>query len=285
MKFLNLSVLLLFLTACDLPSSIEQTAKAVVEDSKDVFDLNNKEVIGEAVMMDRLQVRGELTYIPNTEKPFTGFAKSLFDDGQLQFLIKFKNGYISAVKSWRTNGSAQQYLEVEELEYDVDDFKAWKWTEDSSAFRIEDRKTYRKVVLWHENEQVSNVLRYNSDGDFNGKIAYFKNGQKRVQTEMKEGLVWNIKTWKANGELVEEAVLNGNGKIASYYYGGNLEKTASYKKGKLNGEAISYNKDGKISYKGTLKDGKLNGEAISYNDDGSIFSKKLYKDGELIESP
>jgi antitoxin component YwqK of YwqJK toxin-antitoxin module len=261
MKFLSLSILLLFLTACDVPSSLEQSAKAVVERTEDVFALNNKEVIDEAVMMDKLQVRGELTYIPNTEEPYSGFAKWLFDDGQLQFLVKFKNGYISAVKSWRTNGSAQKYFECEELEYDVDDFKTWKWEEDGSPFSNEDTKTFRKLVFWHENEQVELVSWFTSEGQFDGKIGYFKNGQKSLQTEMKEGLVWNVKTWKANGESAEESVVDGDG------------------------EVIRYSENGDIDFKGTYKNGKINGEEFNYYIDGDIYLKTLFKDGELIESP
>jgi len=289
MKFLNLSVLLLFLTACDLPSPVEQSAKAVVEDSKDVFDLNNKEVIDGAVMMDKLQVRGKLTYIPNTEEPYNGLAKSLFDNGQLQFLIKFKNGYISAVKSWRTDGSAQKYFEVDKLNYDVDDFvddfgeRGWK--DDSYPFWTEGTKIFRKIVLWHENNQVSRVQLCTSEGEGIGEIVYFKNGQKSIQTELKEGLVWNAKAWKPNGEPAEEAVLNGNGKFNVYAEGGGILTKTIYKNGKANGEQITYTEDGNISFKCTLKDGKLNGEAIFYNDDGSIFSKTLYKDGAIIESP
>jgi antitoxin component YwqK of YwqJK toxin-antitoxin module len=280
MKFLNLSVLLLFLTACDLPSPVEQSAKAVVEDSKNVFDLNNKEVIDEAVMMDRLQVRGKLTYIPNTEEPYSGFAKLLFDDGQLRYLIKFKNGYISAVKSWRTDGSAQKYFEVKELEYDVDDFSR-RWKDDSYTFWTEGTKIFRKVVLWHENSEVESVQFFTTEGQFDGKIEYFKNGQKSIQTEMKEGLVCDIKSWKPNGEPAEEAVVDGNGKVHIYYYNGNLRAVELYEDGKVVGEAISYHENGSISYKLTYKDGKPDGETISYHEDGSISSKSTYKDGEL----
>ncbi|MDA7631768.1 hypothetical protein N8778_02960 [Verrucomicrobia bacterium] len=283
MKFLNLSVLLLILTACGVPSSLEQSAKSVVEDSKDVFDLNNKEVIDEAVMMDRLQVRGELTYIPNTEEPYNGLAKSHFDNGQLHYLIKFKNGYISAVKSWRSNGSPHTYSEVNELAYDVDKFDG----ESEYAyfpFWAEDTKIFRKIVLWHENNQVSGVQLYTSEGQPDSRVEYFKNGQKGIQTEMKEGLVWNIKSWKPNGESVEEAVVKGNGEHIAFHYDGTVKKESNYEDGKLNGEFIYYHEGGSISSKRIYKDGKLNGECISYRMDGSVWLKSLYKDGEAIES-
>jgi antitoxin component YwqK of YwqJK toxin-antitoxin module len=260
MKFLNLSILLLFLTACGDPSSLEQTAKAVVEDSKDVFDLNNKDALDDAVMMDKLQVRGVLTYIPNTEEPYNGFAKSLFDDGQLQFLIKFKNGYISAVKSWRTNGSAQTYLEVNELAYDVDYFD-YQWEDGYFPHWTEDTEKNRKIVLWHENNQVSSVQLFTSEGQPDSRVEYFENGQKRIQTEMKEDLVWNVKTWKPDGELVEEAVVNGDGEGTIYGENGKIVSKSTFKNGKLDGEQITYNAVPKDIDVATLMDQLMSDDA------------------------
>ena len=59
------SLLSLMLTACDPPSPLEQRAKAVAEGTDEVFALKHKEAIDEAAAMDRLQIRGELTFIPN----------------------------------------------------------------------------------------------------------------------------------------------------------------------------------------------------------------------------
>ena len=240
MKFLNLSILVLVLTACDAPSPVEQSAKAVAEGTNEVFALKNKEAIDEAVMMDKLQVRGDLIFIPNTEEPYSGYAKWLFDDSQLQFLIKFKNGYISAVKSWRTNGSAQTYIEVNELAYDVDYFD-YKWEDGYFPQWTEGTEKKRKIVLWHENNQVSCVQLFTSEGQPDSRIEYFENGQKRIQTEMKGDLVWNVKTWKPNGELVEEAVVNGVGEGTIYGEDGQIVSKSTFKNGKLDGEQITYN--------------------------------------------
>ena len=307
MKFLNLSILVLVLSACDAPSPVEHTVKAVAEGTDEVFALKNKEAIDEAVMMDKLQVRGDLTFIPNTEEPYSGFAKKLFDNDQLEFLIKFTNGYISAVKSWRSNGSPQNYIEVSELAYDVDYFDS-RWSDGEFPLIEDDTKIIRKIVLWHENSQISSVQLFTDEGHFGGKLDYFKNGQKSVQTEMKEDLVWNAKTWKPSGELVEEAVVDGTGKCTGYhdngilsfkqtfkngmfdglsifyYEDGSISSEGTYKDGKLTGDSITYNEDGSMRFKMTYKDGELNGDFIHYKKDGSIRSKETYKDGELIES-
>ncbi len=237
MKLWKLSILTLVLAACDVPSRVEQTAKELITEAGDVFALGNEEAIDEAVMMDKLQVRGELTFIPNTVEPYSGLAKKVFDNDQLEFLFKFENGYISAIQSWRSNGSPQSYIEVSELAFDVGVWDS-PWRDDSVLPSEAYTKTTGKLVDWYENLQIANVTLFTKEGQFDGKIGYFKNGQKSLQTEAKNGLVWNVKTWKPNGELVEEAVVNGDGDCTIYGEDGQIVSKSTFKNG---GEQITYN--------------------------------------------
>ena len=141
-------------------------------------------------------------------------------------------------------------------------------------------KIFQKIVIWHENAQVSNIRLYTSEGLIDGQISYFKNGQQKVQFEMKNGLVWNSKSWKPNGEPVEEAVVNGNGKSITYQDNGDLGYIEPFKNGKLQGIAVVYGDQGRIVKKWSYKDGEANGDVVTYGDEGRIVEKMTYKNGE-----
>lgn len=269
MKFWKLSILSLVLTACDFTTPVEQNAKAAAKGTEEVFALKNKAVIDEAVMIDRLQIRGELTYIPNTEEPYSGFAKSIFHNDQLKFLIQFKNGYVSAVKSWRSNGSAQSYMEAYKLKYD-NNLLDGDWDIGFSPIQTGGVEFLRKLVAWYENDQVSTVVLFTTEGQRDERIDYFKNGQKRLQLKSKDGLCWNANTWKPNGELVEEAVVDGTGKCIGYKHNGKVDFEQSFKNGKLDGDFIIYDEDGGKWSKNLYREGELNGDKVFFNQDGSI---------------
>ncbi len=60
-------------------------------------DLDDKEtldkIIAEAIDADELQARGGwLAYAPNKQPPYTGWAKRMYDNGQVRNLIQWKDG-------------------------------------------------------------------------------------------------------------------------------------------------------------------------------------------------
>ena len=76
-------------------------------------DLDDKEtrdkIIAEAIDGDTLQERGKdgekLAYAPNQETPYTGWAKEMYDNGQIEMLAQIKDGKKDGLlTSWYENG-------------------------------------------------------------------------------------------------------------------------------------------------------------------------------------
>ena len=73
------------------------------------------DIIAEAMDQDKLQRRGkkgeELSYAPNTQTPYTGWAKKLYKNGQVKELDHLKNGKTDGLRTnWYENG--QKSLEI-----------------------------------------------------------------------------------------------------------------------------------------------------------------------------
>jgi antitoxin component YwqK of YwqJK toxin-antitoxin module len=70
-------------------------------------------IIAEAVEEDKLQKRGkegeELFYAPNKQTPYTGWSKSMYDDGQIKSLVQYKDGKVDGLWiEWFANGQKEE---------------------------------------------------------------------------------------------------------------------------------------------------------------------------------
>ena len=76
-------------------------------------DLDDKEtldkIIAEAIDGNTLQERGnegeKLSYAPNQQTPYTGWAKEMYDNGQIWSLGQIKDGKMDGLATtWHKNG-------------------------------------------------------------------------------------------------------------------------------------------------------------------------------------
>ena len=123
-------------------------------------------IIAEAIVAEKLERRdkeGEkLIYAPNQQRPFTGWVKMVYDNGQIMSLARYRDG--------KLNGSAGMW--------DEDGQKSSEWT-----YKDEKLTT---IVAWKpngENCPDTNVVngngvwvRYKNDGTEDGRVI-FKNGE------------------------------------------------------------------------------------------------------------
>jgi len=74
-------------------------------------DLSNPEVLedasADAVESSKLQDPSGVTYMPNTQEPFSGFAKSVYENGQKMPESNWKNRKVVSVKEWNKDGIGQ----------------------------------------------------------------------------------------------------------------------------------------------------------------------------------
>ena len=59
----------------------------------------------------KMQLRGDLVYLQNTESPFTGKAQAEYPNGQVRAIARFEGGELKKLKRWRPNGTAELELE------------------------------------------------------------------------------------------------------------------------------------------------------------------------------
>jgi len=136
-------------------------------------------LVKEAVDLYLIEERDDLYYQTNESKPYSGWAKVMYDSGQTARLQRFKDGKLDGLHTlWHENGQ--------------------KRTEGTY-------KNGKKVGLqtyWHENGQKWAEGTY-KDGKPDGLwTAWHENGQKRNETSYKDGEVISAKWWNSKGEEV-----------------------------------------------------------------------------------
>ncbi len=78
---------------------------------KSTGDPKIDQALKEAVELDSLQYRDGLNYQINESEPYSGWAKEMYDSGQVERLVKFKDGKQDGLATaWHENGQKQGEL-------------------------------------------------------------------------------------------------------------------------------------------------------------------------------
>jgi len=185
-----------------------------------------KDALETAVDWSKLQDRSGVTYLPNTDKPFSGNAKRAYENEQVGVLAEFKDGYVVRLKQWLENGTPRWDVGYMEGKVGVDGMP-WSGVKFVHA--------HGSATIWHRNGQKEEESNW-KDGKKNGLMTlWHKNGQKEGEGNWKEGYPVGLWTyWYGNGQKEEE---------------GNL------KDGEQDGLWVFYNEDGTEGGRRTYKDG------------------------------
>ena len=152
-------------------------------------------IAGDAVASEKLQQRGpdgeELSYAPNSQIPYTGWVKSMYENGQVKTLTHCKDGKPDGLWTWwHENGQ-----------------KSWEQT-------YKDGKWDGLVTEWYENGQKRSEANW-KDGKLWTVVVWKPNGEKCPVTKIdKDGngveVYYNLDgkessryTWR-NGEMVSD---------------------------------------------------------------------------------
>ena len=147
-------------------------------------------IIANAFDVTKLQVRSGVSYLPNTQEPFSGFAKLVYENGQVEMLTQFKDGKENGPGTdWHENG--QKAGENNFKDGKQDGLQDW----------------------WYENGQKRNELNY-KDGKLISAVAWKPNGEKCPETNVKDGDgMWVLYNWNGtensretykDGEIVDD---------------------------------------------------------------------------------
>jgi len=182
-------------------------------------DLDDKEtldgIIAEAIDEEKLQKRGqkgeELRYAPNEDTPYTGWTKAMWGNGQIKFLMQYKDGKMDGLGTrWYENGQKQAEGNYKDGKLDG------LWTD------------------WYENGQKELEANWKDDKEEGLWTSWYENGQKESEQNYKEGKPMSVVVWKPNGEMCPVTNLkNGNGILVWYRDDGTVDFRVTIKDGEL----------------------------------------------------
>ena len=228
------------------------------EVSPDLSTTTSKEdSLESTIEWSKLQIRKGYAYITNTNKPYTGGAKKMHDNGQVKFLRQFKNGKHDGLSTgWYENGQKK-------FEYNYKDNRKYgrqtKWRENGQKEWEGNYKNDKRDGLetyWHENGQRKFVQKHKDGKPVGLWIEWYENGKASEQINYKDGSRISVEVWKPNGERCPETnFINGTGTIVNYRQNGQRLFVQNYKNGKLDGLWIQYGVDGTKVQEAKFKNG------------------------------
>ncbi len=249
--------------------------------SKDV-DMTNtapkKDAIETAVDWSKLQDRSGVTYLPNTDKPYSGWAKQNYDNEQVKVLAEFTDGSVTRLKQWKQNGIPKWDIGYSKGKVSLSDVPLGDyWDSDLSLQHGLD-------IKWFTNGQKEFEDNY-KDGIRDGlSTSWYESGQKAYEDKYIDDKLMFSQNWKPNGEKCPESNLkDGNGLCVSYYQNGQKNSEENWKDGVLNGPTTYWYENGQKNSEENYKDGKEHGVHIFYNEDGTEDYRITFKDGEEVE--
>lgn len=248
--------------------------------------------IGEWKILSNGKLLGIETYVDGEKTE----GKSFYENGQLMYIEKFKNGKLNGErKVYHRNG---QLKTVENLK-DGKEIGEWKiYFNDGQLQRTiqyDDKGDAIGEWKWyHPNGKLQSVQNYE-----NGKATkteyYDEQGNKIKTTEssinvvaLSDGEQTNGTTYitHKNGKLAKEGKYDSKGKETGewkfYTPNEDLESIGQYLNGEKNGKWNNFYPNGKILKTGSYENGKRTGEWKTYHPNGQLASVETYIDGKQI---
>ncbi|MDC0157064.1 hypothetical protein OAK38_04810 [Verrucomicrobia bacterium] len=195
-------------------------------------DLSDPDVVedatADAVDWSKLQDRYGVTYLPNTDKPFSGYAKQVYENEQVEALAQFKDGYVVRLKQWQENGTPRWDAGLIEGKVGVVGMPLEDWRDSNSSHH--DGPT----TIWYENGQKMSEVNF-KDGELDGlATGWYESGQKEQEVNWKDEKVMSAEVWKPDGEkCLETNVKDGNGVWVWYNEDGTESGRSPFKDGEL----------------------------------------------------
>jgi antitoxin component YwqK of YwqJK toxin-antitoxin module len=262
-----------------------------------------KDPMESAVEWSKLQNRNGDAYIPNTDKPYSGWAKQNYDNEQVKVLAEFTDGSVTRLRQWQENGIPMLDIPYLKGKVSLSDVPLeGYWASDSSL-------QHGPMTVWHENGQKWGEENY-KDGKLHGRRTdWYENGQKEAEVNYKDGkedgpyISWHENGQKWREENYKDGKLHG--RRTDWYENGQKEAEVNYKDGKVDGLFNSWYENGQNHSEENFKNGKLvtanawklngekcpitnvvegNGVIMRYCMDGTMCKRETYKDGWLVEA-
>ena len=239
--------------------------------------LSNKDTIESAVDWAKLQSRNGVTYLPNANKPFTGYAKQTYQNDQVEVLARFADGYLVRLKQWQENGIPKLEVGYMAGKVGVDEIVD-RGFEDLILWKYEGLAT-----VWYENGQKKAEFNW-KDGRKNGlSKGWYEDGQKERESYWKNGeMDGPFLSWHENGnKRVESNWKDGrkNGLSTVWYESGQKKTESNWKDGQKNGHFSGWFENGQKNWESYWKEGVKNGLWSGWYENGIKERESYWKDG------
>ena len=167
--------------ASENPTPSNESAEPSGDTPKSLSDADVEQLLKEAVDMESLEERDDLYYQPNESEPFSGWAKTMSDSGQVAVLGRLKDGKLDGLwTDWHENG--QKMVEMIYKDGEVDGL----------------------FTMWHENGQKEEERTFKDGKPADGlHTQWHADGQKQREVIYKDGKRVSAKYWNSKGEEVE----------------------------------------------------------------------------------
>ena len=183
-------------------------------------DLSDPDVIedntADTVEWSKLQDRGGVIYLPNTDKPFSGFAKRVYENEQVEILAQFKDGYVARLKQWQKNGTPRWDVGYREGKVAKSDVPL-----EDLTFLTNIWFYYGLSTIWYKNGQKVQGT-FNKDGELDGILTWwYENGQKNSEANYKDGRPDGLSNvWYEDGQKESELNWKDGWKegLSTYWY-------------------------------------------------------------------
>ncbi|MEC8243480.1 MAG: toxin-antitoxin system YwqK family antitoxin [Verrucomicrobiota bacterium] len=217
-----------------------------------------KDRMKDAVEWSKLQNRNGDTYIPNTDKPYSGWAKQIYDNGQVKVLAEFTDGTATRLKQWQENGIPRWDIGYSKGRISLSDVPLEDWRDSNSSLQ------HGLMTSWRENGQKEKEVNY-KDGKQHGlETFWYENGQKKTEGNYKDDKLDGLETsWRENGQK---------------------EKEVNYKDGKQHGLETFWYENGQKEIEQNYKDGKQHGLVTFWYKNGQKSGEDVFKEDKLLSS-
>ncbi len=194
--------------------------KSSSEGSESLSDADVERLLKEAVDIESFEEREGLLCRSNESEPYSGWAKKMYDSGQVQALVQFKDGKADGLFTlWHENGQKQEektYKDGEEHGHQT----LWHYNgqkEEEKTFK--DGKEDGPYTKYYENGQKEEEGTY-KDGNLDGfHTGWHENGQKKGETTFKNGTKDGLFTeWHENGQKRTEATFKDGEQVSAKYW-------------------------------------------------------------------
>ena len=261
--------------------------------------------LAEAIDWAKLQNRNGDAYLPNTDVPYSGWAKRIFGNGQVEVLAYFTDGTATDLKLWQENGiirfegkfvqgAISPNFEFNDL-YDYDliknsflfgQIRLWHSNGEKKAeFTIKDGAPSGKAMTWHENGQIhlSGSLK---DGKLEGSsCSWYVNGQIMAEGNYSKGLKdGHWQSWHENGQKMQEGNYSKDNKLGlwtTWYGNGQMALLQSFKDDKLQGSFKEWYENAQKMQEGNFSNDNKVGLWMTWYENGQKKDEGNFIEGKM----